>query len=258
MGKLSGTRQWSQASANCYIGCFHNCRYCYARYNAEERFRTIEPGTWSQMQLIPEALTRRWPKKRGVVMFPTSHDITPGTLGSCIRVLLNILAAGNRVLIVSKPHLVCIRELSRVLKPYQDKVMFRFTISSTDDSLLSYWEPEAPRFSERLACLERAFLDGYRTSVSMEPMLYVSGAPMVLLRVDRWVTDTIWIGLMNQAERRVKAETMQDQMELDEVIRSQRPEAIRALYRMVDNPKVRWKESVCHILGLQPMADQWE
>ena len=40
--KISGTLEWADGGCNCVKGCRHNCRYCYAKYNALERFNTVK------------------------------------------------------------------------------------------------------------------------------------------------------------------------------------------------------------------------
>lgn len=75
----TGTKEWSNFSYNICIGCEHGCLYCYAKAQAC-RFDKPKgiPGKWNQQKLNP---TRRAlgdeVEAKGVVMFPTSHDITP-------------------------------------------------------------------------------------------------------------------------------------------------------------------------------------
>ena len=53
----------------------------------------------------------------------------------------------------------------------REQLLFRFTVGSAKDDVLSFWEPGAPTFAERMASLELAWAHGYQTSVSCEPML---------------------------------------------------------------------------------------
>jgi len=49
MGKRrTGTREWSQHSANLFLGCEHDCRYCYARCSAL-RFGRIQSAEESYL-----------------------------------------------------------------------------------------------------------------------------------------------------------------------------------------------------------------
>jgi len=167
MAMISGTREWAVASINCVLGCPHRCRYCYARAKAK-KFKLInnleEWGTTYHRVRAKEVRKKR-KKFDGTVMFPSTHGITPKGFDACMAVLENLFEAGNDVLIVSKPHLECIAEICTKFKEYKDQILFRFTIGAMDDEILSYWEPVAPKFEERLASLALAFGNGFRTSV---------------------------------------------------------------------------------------------
>ena len=102
-------------------------------------------------------------------MFPSTHDLLPEFLEPCVAVLKNLLEAGNRVLVVSKPHLVCITRICGDFAEYRDRVLFRFTIRALDNTLLAFWEPGAPTFAERLACLNLAYDGGFQRTDARRP-----------------------------------------------------------------------------------------
>jgi len=251
---ISGTREWSVASVNCLTGCSHACRYCYARANALKRFRTIKTlDEWARPKLRKADVSKRRRKVDGPIMFPTTHDILPEFLPACREVIERILRAGNRLLIVSKPHLKCIRELCLNLRDFREQILFRFTIGADDDKLLSYWEPGAPDFYQRVNSLHFAQYFGYATSVSIEPMLDSANVGRLIRRIEKFVTDTIWVGKLNQIRSRALDAS-------EEAIRAieagQTPERIAAIYEEWKNhPKLRWKETIKQVLGL-PMADR--
>jgi len=248
---ISGTREWSSHSANCIIGCAHDCRYCYARYNAVRRFGRVRPGEWSRPRVRETVLRKRWKKIDGVVMFPTTHDITPEVLDPCVRYLRNILQAGNQVLIVSKPHVDCIARLCREFAGAADQILCRFTIGADDDRVLAYWEPGAPTFSERLASLQLAHREGFQTSVSIEPMLDSAHVGRLVAAIDPHVTETIWIGKLNGIRSRVEIATDEDRRHVAAIEAGQTDPEIRRIYAALkNNPKIRWKESIKQILGL--------
>eukprot|EP00727_Mastigamoeba_balamuthi_P011051 m51a1_g6569 hypothetical protein (305) ;mRNA; r:179135-180359 len=244
------------ATANCVTGCEHNCRYCYARHFAVTRFSQLTADRWPHPKV-------RWAevrKKRGrvgrTVFFPSSHDITPSVLGPCRELLLNVLRGGNRVLVVSKPHLACVRDLCAALAPYRPRVAFLFTITALDDALLAYWEPGAPGLAERLACLRLACERGYATSVNVEPMLQPRRARELYEAVDRWVTGHVRFGMMNMASERVAGaagpggEDEEERARLGEVLAGQTPEALaRVRDQLSGLPKVRWTESTARELA---------
>ena len=167
-----GTKEWSDFSYNICLGCEHECLYCYAksqRCRFDERMR--RPGVWKRQWLNPtrKALGAEVGAK-GVVMFPTTHDITPRFLKRSLKTIKNLLA-NNQVLIVSKPHLLVVRALCKELADRKKDILFRFTIGSLNKSTCVFWEPGAPPRRERIAALKHAFDRGFSTSVSIEPML---------------------------------------------------------------------------------------
>lgn len=252
---VSGTKEWVAINFNIYKGCEHDCRYCYARWNALRFKRITNAEYWHVPVLNMAALKRPWRLKKGTVMFPSTHDITPSTLDSCLIALKNVLKPGNRVLIVSKPHLECIQTICEELVEYRDNILFRFTIGSLLNDMLKFWEPGAPCFEERLMCLRVAYGQGFDTSVSCEPYLDASITEGIRL-VTPYVTDTIWIGKMNKIEQRVDMRGWRD-LEfgfLKSVERAQTDLAVARLAdALKDNPKIKWKESCKKVLGI-PLA----
>jgi len=255
--RLTGTREWAQHSVNCYLGCPHDCRYCYAREAAVRRKLTTWED-WKTPRANMRAVHRRYGLMPGRVMFPTTHDITPTMLPECMTVLQKLLEAGNEVLVTSKPHLGCIKWICRDLAGcgYRPLLEFRFTITSGSDQQLEYWEPGAPRLAERYAALAHAKAAGWRTSVSIEPCLDLRDVHNLIELVEPHVTGTIWIGLLNRPKQRVRVTCEKDREELDYVLSGQTRERVTAVYaRLADNPKLRWKDSVRRLLGLPPATE---
>ena len=255
--KISGTAEWAVANANCIIGCRHNCKYCYARSNAVDRFKNVKPGDWIKEEVNWKQVNKKWKKVPGVIMFPTTHDICPNTkdlktLDASIECLKNILKPGNDVLIVSKPHIECITKICEELVEYKDKILFRFTIGAMDNEILKHWEPNAPSFGERFDCLQHAFKSGFKTSVSSEPMLDSDGMVLMYDMLEPYVTDSIWIGKMNNVRQRVKVQTAEDKKYVDMIVEGQTNAKIHEIYETLkDDSKVKWKESFKTVLGLE-------
>jgi DNA repair photolyase len=202
------------------------------------------------MQVRQHELKKARPKLNGTTMFPTTHDITPSVLSACSTVLQNLLRSGNKVLIVSKPHLECIEQLCKDLLPWKDQVLFRFSIGALTDRLLSYWEHGAPAFAERLASLQHAHTQGYETSISCEPLLDAANVGELVSTLLPYVTDTIWIGKMNGMRFRVVEGT--NPKAVEDIEKGQTPEAVKGVYSTLKHiPEVRWKESYKSVLGIE-------
>lgn len=251
-----GTREWARINKNFVTGCEHGCLYCYSREMAT-RYGWKDAGDWNNQFIRQKDLEKKIKLYNEPIMFPSSHDITPSILEESIRFLRNLLVPGNRVLIVSKPHYECIRRICDELENYKDKILFRFTIGSTSDKVLSFWEPNAPSFKERLKSLKYAFNKGYHTSISCEPMLD-NHIERVIKKVEPYVTETIWLGKANRFLGKtgrgrlefngiLNSETRQ---KAEQLIKWQSDDNIMKLYeKYKNNPMIRFKESINHVLG---------
>ena len=248
----TGTQEWAASNVNIQDGCEHDCRYCYAKTMAI-RFKRATAASWSKPRLRQHDLNRGFTKRAGRIMFPTAHDITARNLDECLAVLTRMLAAGNDLLIVSKPRPACIARLCDELASYRSQIVFRFSIGSTNDAVLSYWEPGAPSFQERLASLRTAYLKDLQTSVSGEPML--DGNPDALIAAVRpYVTDSIWLGKINRLRNILPLNCPRDPEAVrrgDALVALQSDKAIRALYaRHPKDPMIKWKDSIKTVIGL--------
>lgn len=243
----TGTKEWAEVTENICRGCANNCLYCYAAHNAN-RFGLRKREDWAREELTKRSLIKSYSAKDGVVMFPSSHDITPFNLEACIRVMTLILKKGNKVLIVTKPRAACIEAILEDLAPWKEQILFRFTIGSMNDATCFFWEPGAPSPQERLGCLKDSFEAGFRTSVSIEPMLAgVDSTLDVVGHVDDFVTETIWIGKMNKVRLRVDKSL---QVEIANVEKLQSDDEILRLHKYLNaHPLVRWKDSIKEVIA---------
>ena len=244
----SGTREWADYNVNCIAGCYNDCRYCYAKVMAK-RFGRATEETWKLMKVRHEAVSKDYKKKSGRVMFPSSHDIIdePEVREACFTVLSNLLRNGNEVLITTKPKLGIIREIDEKFRKYSDAIQFRFTITSIDDNLLRFWEPNAPLFSDRMDSLKYAFFGDYKTSVSIEPFLDYDPEPLVKY-VEPYCTESIWIGKMNYIQK--ENLSLFEQRYYERVRKNYSHERLKEIYwKLKEIPKVKFKDSFGCILS---------
>ena len=248
---ISGTKEWASHNVNICNGCSHDCRYCYARSMAV-RFKRKTEETWHLEEVAPKQVSKAYAKKNGTIMFPTTHDITPNILDPYITVLEKMLKSGNRVLIVSKPHLECIKAIIYRFLDYRDQILFRFTIGAWRDGILKFWEPGAPTYQERWESLKYAFSTGFQTSASIEPMLDSKFIGLLVEDLERFVTDSIWIGKMNQIRVRVKANGAETEEAIKQIEAGQTDARIKEIYESLkDRPLVKWKDSIKQVVGLR-------
>ncbi len=254
MKKVNGFKEWTKYSVNCCSGCANDCRYCYAKGMAV-RFKQLTVDEWPLERVRQKDVDKKQRLYDGRVMFPSSHDITPGNFDACMIVIEKLLKAGNELLIVSKPRLECISAICKFFKVYKDKIIFRFTIGACDDDVLSFWEPNAPGYDERKYSLEYAFETGFETSVSVEPMLCAEGVLDLVEDLEPFTTNSIWIGKMNHLKSiRIDGDEIHEAVQV--VKEGQGDENILAIYsKLRDNPLIKWKDSIKKIVGIEAPAE---
>lgn len=244
--KLRGTKQWAPNERNRFLGCLNNCRYCYAKKKMI-RFHKKTEENWKEMKPNRLQSTR---KTSGRIMFPTTHDLHIETKDVWFPFLKELLQNGNEVLIVSKPQFEAIQYICENLSEYKDRMEFRFTIGCLCEETRAFWEPGAPTMCERVRALKLAYLKGFKTSVSMEPLL--TEIPEATIKcVKPWVTGTIWIGMMNHMSRQ---DFMDKGAEIwyERLMKINSRENIQKIYdQFKDDPQIRWKDSIQDMLGLQ-------
>ena len=239
----TGTKEWADHNINCIKGCYNNCRYCYAMLMAK-RFGRATNNTWKKMIIREDVVNSKFRKFSGRVMFPSSHDIFDMSEyeDACFTVLENLLKSDNEVLVTTKPRLTIIKKIDKEFSDYKEQIQFRFTITSSNDQLLKFWEPNAPLFQERLKSLQYAFKKGYKTSVSVEPFLDYDPKSLVDC-ISPFITESIWLGIMNYIPRNnvQKAEASY----YDSIRKNYSEKHLNEIYETFNEyPKIRWKDSI--------------
>ncbi len=245
----SGTKEWADYNVNCIKGCFNDCRYCYAKMMAR-RFGRVSRNSWRNMEIRKDILLKDFKKMPGRVMFPSTHDIVeaPPFKETCFTIMEKLLMSGNHVLITTKPRLAIIHEIDQRFSSRKKQIQFRFTITSVDNELLSFWEPNAPRFDERLASLRYAFQKEYRTSVSIEPFLDYDPSALVE-NVTPYATESVWLGRMNYIASKNLSKS--EEPYYKRIRRNYETNHLRLVCRKLRrNSKIRLKDSIRNQLDL--------
>ncbi|MBT8381350.1 MAG: radical SAM protein [Ignavibacteria bacterium] len=248
----TGTRQWSNKSINFQTGCEHNCLVCYAK-DMSIKYKQTTKNNWDNPRIRIKDVKKKISKwNESMVMFPSSHDITPNNIAEAKLVLRKMLKADNEVLIVSKPHYKCIKEICEEFADYKDKILFRFTIGSYNNKVLKFWEPGAPSLNERMKSLKCAFKNRFETSISCEPMMD-NKVDKVIDAVKPYVTETLWLGKVNQMWNRLNRNTdMNDELvkKAEQLEKWQSDENILKLYNKYKNDSMMmWKDSIQKVVA---------
>lgn len=209
------------------------------------RFKRRTKENWHEMKYNSKCESHIRLHK-GRIMFPTAHDLHIEHYDWWMPFLKGLLEKGNEVLIVTKPQFAAVHAICRQCYKYANQIEFRFTIGTDDEESRKYWEPEAPIIHERIQALRFAFETGYKTSVSMEPLL--TRTPGILInKVYPFVTGTIWIGLMNHMSIHDFAD--QNLYWYGEMKSINSYRNIKNIYdQYKDDPKIRWKDSIRDLL----------
>ena len=287
--KRSKYQDWVYKTVSCCNGCSNDCIYCFAKGDAINK-KKILLQNWKNEQIRQHDVDKKQKLYDDPVMFPGTHDITDSNFNACQIVLNKLLSAGNRILLVSKPRHNIIAKICGDYKNFRNNILFRFTIGSGDDRILSFWEPNAPSYQERKGALEHACKSGFRTSVSIEPMLDVDHIEQLVDDLRPFVNHSIWIGTMNhlwyfdidkrdvktekgiiRVDRNLKyyGEEMANRIkkESQKILIGQSPENLKRVFDKLDNKTIagngykliQWKWHIKEAVGLpQPdRPEQW-
>lgn len=158
---------------NPYVGCQHNCSYCYARFM--KRF-TAHPEPWGQfvdvkinaIDLLLHEITKKKPGRVWVsgVCDPyqpleRKYQLTRG----CLQILSE---ADWPVTVQTRSPLV-LRDVDILKKGEHFEV--GISITTANDSIRYKFEPSAPPISERLRTLDELHQAGIRTFAMVAPIL---------------------------------------------------------------------------------------
>jgi len=244
----SGTKEWADYNVNCFKGCHNNCRYCYAKMMAKRFGRTTDKD-WKIMKIRQDVINKNFRKYNGRVMFPSSHDIIDDgkVKSNCFLIIKKLLESKNELLITTKPRYSIINEIIKEFNSHKSQIQFRFTITSNNAKLLSFWEPNAPTFKERLKSLKYAFHQGFRTSVSIEPFLDYEPSKLIKTLLP-YVTESIWVGPMNYISRNNIPKKYQ--LQYEEIRKNYETTHLKEIIETLqDFPKIRLKDSVWNKLN---------
>jgi DNA repair photolyase len=165
--------QVSDYALNPYVGCAHNCVYCYAKFMKRFTGHTERWGEFVDIKVnAPELLAREVKKKKvgkvwisGVCDPYQQLEMKYMLTKRCLEILVE---NGWPVTIQSKSPLV-LRDIE-ILKRATD-VEVGFTITTADEKIRRIFEPGAPLISKRIEALATLHEAGIRTFAMIAPIL---------------------------------------------------------------------------------------
>jgi len=188
--------EWTDYNCNIYTGCYHDCRYCYARLMTKRFW--LGQMNWRDVRLVKNAveLAKRDVNLQppGRVMFCSMTDPyqpIEAETGLARKVLEVLLNSPFHVLILTKSPLVT-RDYD-LIRGHRN-VEVGFTIISLDD--IPFWEPYAPGNRKRIEALKKAHEIGVKTFASIEPWIPDITRPQLIIKKLRDNVDRFIIGSM--------------------------------------------------------------
>ncbi len=162
-------------TVNPYLGCWHGCVYCYARYMTKFSKSKYQWGEFVDVKInAPEILKRDlFGLKKGLVSLSTVIDPyqVPERKYHLTRRILEELAANNfSVSILTKSNLV-LRDIDVLKKFDRNNLEVGFSIITLDEDVRRHFEPNAPPVRERVNALKQLSEQGIRTWVFIAPIL---------------------------------------------------------------------------------------
>lgn len=167
-------REYSPLALNVYLGCSHNCKYCYAnamaiRNGNKDYFCNPDPRT-NILQMLPREL-KNSPKEQVLLSFiGDAYCETTDDNGLTRAVLEKLLEAKVPVAILTKGGKRCLKDMD-IFKAFGEHIQIGSTLTFDNDKDSLEWESGAALPSERLETLKKLHDEGIRTFASFEPVI---------------------------------------------------------------------------------------
>ena len=186
---------------NPYVGCFHGCKYCYARFM--KRF-TGHPEPWGEFVDIKinavELLKHRLNSMKNIsgiaLLGSVSDAYQPLEKKYRItrRLLKELLASDFSVSILTKSDLV-IRDID-ILKQFKNCTV-GLTITAMDDKVRAKIEPRASPVEKRIDALRKLHENGISTYAFVGPIIpFLTDLRAIFQGVNN-IIDNIWGEALN-------------------------------------------------------------
>jgi DNA repair photolyase len=186
---------------NCYTGCTHACRYCYAALFMRRYSGHSEPwGAFVDVKVnAPELLERQLRRaKRGVVWLSSVCDAYQPLEKRyrLTRRCLEILADADFPVQVQSKSTLLLRDIDVFMRFREIKV--GFSIATDDERTARLFEPGAAPIGERIQALGALKQAGIRTFAFVGPLL--PGNPEALAAALDGKADEILVDRMNYVD----------------------------------------------------------
>ena len=188
-------REYAALALNIYTTCSHGCKYCYApkvlRKTREEFFRSggaPRKNLVKRLEKDARALAEKGDCPEILISF-IGDPFQPGVS------VFPVLEATRVLIDHGLPFTFLTKAPSRAATYFKwwegySRIRFGVTLTLLDEEDLFRWEPEADSFRDRAVALQNAKAAGFKTWVSLEPVIDPAQALSIIRRtshlVDHW------------------------------------------------------------------------
>lgn len=231
---LSKSRIYDYA-LNAYVGCSHDCRYCYAKFMKRFTGHREPWGEFVDAKVnAPELLAREiGKKKKGRVWISGVCDAYQHLEKKyqLTRRCLAILVENDWPITIQTKSPLVLRDID-LLKRAKDCEV-GFTITTADEKVRAMFEPGAPPVAKRVEALRILHAEGISTFVMIAPMLPAAEGLVGMLK---GIVGHVLIDRYNYhyADRVFKDHGMAGH--LDEDVMQDKGEALRAAFEKAGIP----------------------
>lgn len=201
-GKAGEYAAWA---CNLYTGCSNDCAYCYCKkgplasvWTPEPRlkkcFKNEEHAYTVFLKELDENILSL--KEKGLFFSFTTDPFLPQSRAFTWNCILTAIAKGIPVSVLTKrADFVDIIGVDKWIR--HDRLAFGFTLTGRDDL-----EPNASTNGERIAAMKRLHDMGFRTFVSLEPVINADSSAECLSEIIRLeCCDLVKVGLESGRKR---------------------------------------------------------
>jgi DNA repair photolyase len=193
----------SDYSLNCYTGCAHGCRYCYARFM--QRFHP-HPEPWGRFVDIKANAVE--------VLKRQLHHAVPGAVfvsSACdgwqpIEAEYKLTRQCCDLLLKQRFRIEALTKSSLVLRDLDifsgRDVRIGVTITTLNERLKRLWEPNSSSIEERFGVISKSGAAGLETAIMFGPLLpFLSDNQESIDSMFHWAAelavDIIWVDALN-------------------------------------------------------------
>ncbi len=165
--------QIMEYALNPYIGCAHECHYCYARFMKRFTGHKEKWGDFIDVKInAPDLLFKELKKKKAgrVWISGVCDPYQPlERKYGLTRTCLEILAQHDWPITIQTKSPLVLRD-AHIIKKLKD-VEVGYTITTADEEIKNFFEPKAPSIKARLAALAELNSMGIKTYAMIAPLL---------------------------------------------------------------------------------------